>query len=244
MKTWITVIHTETIKLRRSNVLWGTLVFFLFITVLRVGAIDRTTYLQAGWATYLQDVVFMYATVFGLIGFATIASWTFGREYTDRTLKDLLALPVSRAKIVGAKFVSTIIVCLIMAVFTYEFAVLMGGIVGIPGFTLDVAGHYFIQMLILSGMHLLLCGPVILLASISRGYLMPIGFAFTMLMIALIVGPTGLGAYLPWSIPALQLKGSLSAVLPLGLISYLIPAFVGCAGLLGTWAWWRWADHK
>lgn len=236
MKTFIVAIRTEFAKLRRSYVLWGTLMLFMFITVMRVGETD--------WTAYLHNVVFMFATVFGLIGFGVLTSWTFGREYTDRTFKDLLALPISRGKIVAAKSVSAMLWSLIIAVITYEFAVLMGLITGIPGFSIDVVRHYLFQMLIVSGMHLLLCGPVIFLANVSRGYLMPIAYAFTTLMIALITGPTSLGAYLPWSVPALQLAGGDSAVLPLSNWSYFIPFIVGIIGLAGTWVWWYKADHK
>ncbi|MEV0143917.1 MULTISPECIES: ABC transporter permease [unclassified Nonomuraea] len=34
-----------------------------------------------------------------------IAIWLFGREFSDHTAKDLLALPTSRTAIVAAKFV-------------------------------------------------------------------------------------------------------------------------------------------
>ncbi|WP_235201635.1 ABC transporter permease [Paenibacillus sp. FSL H8-0457] len=37
-----------------------------------------------------------------------MTSWTFGREYSDRTLKDLLVLPISRGKIAIAKYVAII----------------------------------------------------------------------------------------------------------------------------------------
>jgi len=41
----------------------------------------------------------------GLIGFAFVTGWVFGREYSDRTVKDLLALPTPRLSIVLSKFI-------------------------------------------------------------------------------------------------------------------------------------------
>ncbi|MDF2921516.1 MAG: bacitracin transporter permease [Paenibacillaceae bacterium] len=236
MRACFAAIQVEHTKLYRSQVLWGTLLFFLFVTAIRVG--------EGDWAAYLQNMVFMYASVFGLIGFGALAGWTFGREYTDRTVKDLLALPVSRGRIVTAKLVSTALWSLIMTLLTFLFAVLLGAIVRIPGFSPEMLQHYFVQLLIVSCIQLLLCGPVVFVASVSRGYLAPIAYAFTTLMIALIAGPTRLGAFLPWSVAALQLAGSGTAVFPLSPVSYLIPAIAGIAGLAGTWAWWRWADQR
>lgn len=177
-------------------------------------------------------------------GAECIAIRTFGREYTDRTVKDLLALPVSRGRIVWAKLVSALIWCFVMTMATYGFAVLTGVLFRMPGLTMDVAQHYFVQLLIICGMQLLLCGPVVFTASASRGYLAPIGFAFSTLMVALVVGPTPLGAWLPWSVPALQLAGSGSAVFPLSPASYMAPVAVGLLGIAGTWGWWRRADQR
>ncbi|WP_394697887.1 ABC transporter permease [uncultured Methanomethylovorans sp.] len=41
----------------------------------------------------------------GTIGFGIISSWIFGREYSDRVIQDLLALPVPRSTIVLSNFV-------------------------------------------------------------------------------------------------------------------------------------------
>ncbi|MGP0587464.1 ABC transporter permease [Paenibacillus timonensis] len=236
MRSLLAAIRTENTKLYRSYVLWGTLVFFLFVTAIRVG--------EGDWSAYLGNVVFMFASVFGIVGFGVIAGWTFGREYADRTMKDLLALPVSRGKIVAAKSISAIIGCLVVVLITVSFALLLGFVVGVPGFSMDKVLHLVLQLLIISGIHLFMCGPVIWIACVSRGYLAPMAFAFCTLMVALIGGPTRLGAYLPWSIPALQLAQSGGAEFPLGPASYIIPIVVGFAGYLGTWAWWRWADQK
>lgn len=236
MNVLLTAIQVESLKLRRSAVLWGMLGFFLFVTVIRIGEGDA--------AGFLQNAVFMFASVFGLVGFGALAAWVFGREYTDRTMKDLLALPVSRGKIVAGKFLSVIQWGLVLTVATYSFALLMCLLFRLEGFSADMAMHYLIQLLIICGLQLLLCGPVVFVAIVSRGYLAPLAYAFCTLMVALITGSSWLGAYLPWSVPALQLAGSGSAVLPLGAVSYIIPAAAGILGLVGTWAWVRWTDQR
>ena len=59
---------------------------------------------NADWQTYLGLLNQITAGA-GLLGFALVTSWVFGREYSDRTVKDLLALPVSRSSIVVSKFI-------------------------------------------------------------------------------------------------------------------------------------------
>jgi len=178
------------------------------------------------------------------MGFGLMTSWTFGREYADRTQKDLLALPVSRSSIVIAKYLSIALWCLIITLFSFGFTLLLGFIAGIPAFSATTAQHYLYQFMLIAAFQLILSAPLALLASISRGYLLPIGFAFTTLMLALTVGPTSFGAYLPWSIPALQLKESIPVLFPLQGISYLILCTVGVLGLISTIAHWQWSDQK
>lgn len=79
MKTLLSVIAVENKKLVRSYVLWGTLALYLFVCAIRAG--------EGDWNTYLGNVVIMFSSVLGLVGFAVLTSWAFGREYADRTLR-------------------------------------------------------------------------------------------------------------------------------------------------------------
>ncbi|OWA35565.1 bacitracin ABC transporter permease [Saccharibacillus sp. O16] len=236
MKSLWNVIIVENRKLSRSPVLWGMLVFLLFVTGIRSGGAD--------WNEHLGNMSFLFASVFGLMGFGTITAWTFGREYADRTIKDLLALPVSRTQIVIAKGIVILFWCLIATLLIFGFALLLGLLIGVPGLSLDIIRHQLVELLLIAGFHLFLCSPVALLASISRGYLVPIAYAFTTLMVALTAGPTALGPYLPWSIPALHLSSSGSAAFPLGSVSYIILLVVFELGAIGTMSWWKRADQR
>ena len=58
----------------------------------------------ADWPAYLR-LLALASAMGGFLLFGLIGSGVFGREYSDRTVKDLLALPTSRSVIVLAKFV-------------------------------------------------------------------------------------------------------------------------------------------
>lgn len=135
MKTLLSAIASENKKLIRLYVLWGTLALYLLVCAIRAG--------EADWNTYLGNVVFMFSSVLGLVGFAVLTGWAFGREYADRTLKDLLALPVSRGKVVAAKVTSCLGWCLILAQISFLFPLFIGLIVGIPNFSKTLAPALF-----------------------------------------------------------------------------------------------------
>lgn len=231
-------VYVENRKLSRSPVLWGMLVFLLFVTGIRSGG--------ENWNEHLGNMTFLFASVFGLMGFGTMTAWVFGREYADRTVKDLLALPVSRTTIVIAKGFVIAGWCLISTLMIFGFSLLLGLLIGVPGFSWNVIIDQLGELLLIAAFHLLLCSPVALLASISRGYLVPIAYAFTSLMVALIAGPTALGAYLPWSIPALHLsmKDTAASAFPLGQASYVILVLLFGIGAIGTMSWWKRADQR
>ncbi|MEK3916088.1 hypothetical protein [Paenibacillus sp. FSL H7-0331] len=105
------------------------------------------------------------------------------------------------------------------------------------GFSFATVQHYLFLILTIGALHLLISAPLALLACISRGYLVPIGFAFTTLMLALVFGPTAIGAYLPWSVPALHLKENGVASFPLVGISYFLVFLIGLTGFIGTVKW-------
>lgn len=58
----------------------------------------------ADWPTYF-GLLAQTVAVGGTIVFGLIIVWTFRREFSDHTVKDLLVLPTPRTAIVSAKFV-------------------------------------------------------------------------------------------------------------------------------------------
>src|SRR5262245_62453804 len=56
----------------------------------------------AEWATFFS-VLSQAVAIGGVIVFSIVTAWIFGREFSDRTAKDLMALPTSRENIVAAK---------------------------------------------------------------------------------------------------------------------------------------------
>jgi ABC-2 type transport system permease protein len=67
------------------------------------------------------------------------------------------------------------------------------------------------------------------------------------LILALSLGGGAVGPFVPWAIPTLQTLGFTAPgaeVGSLNVISYLILGLAGFGGLVGTLAWWRYADQR
>ncbi len=195
----------------------------------------------ADWSTFLNMLTQGTALV-GYILFTLIGSWIFGREFSDGTLKDLLALPVSRTTILIAKYIVFAVWCLLLILFGYVLSLIIGTLIVLPPSTPDVLIHSGITLVITALMVLAVVTPAALFASIGRGYLLPIGLALFMLVLANVLAVAGWGGYVPWSIPALyaQFGGSAS----LEPVSYLIVFLTGVVGIVATYWWWNHADQS
>ena len=261
MKNIFSAIWAESLKIRRSKMLWATILVYLFIPFMigvlmfvqkypeisgKMGMIGtKAAMLRFGnvdWQIYFGLLNQIIAVV-GLIGFAFVTSWVFGREYSDRTVKDLLALPTPRSSIVLSKFTVVAIWCVLLSFILFAFWLIVGGMIQLPGWSSEIAFHSAYIFIVTSLLTILLCTPVAFFASYGRGYLPPIGFAILTLMIAQFTGLVGLGPYFPWGIPVLYSGATGVESAQLGIVSYIILFLTSIFGLIGTLAWWRYADQ-
>ena len=176
----------------------------------------------------------------GFILFVLIISWVFGREFTDGTLKDLLAVPVPRGSIVLAKFILVAAWSAVMTLVILCAGFVLGAIIQLPGGAAGVILHGIGVLSVTACLSIVLVLPFALFASIGRGYLLPIGLAILILMMTNVVAIAGWGEYFPWAIAGLYIQ----AKTPLQPVSFGIVALTGLAGMLATYFWWKYADQN
>ncbi len=253
-------LWTEALKARRSRMPWLTALGFslaplmggLFMMILkdpewalRFGLITTKAQITAGaadWPTYL-GLLRQAVAVGGLVVFGLVATWVFGREYSDRTVTDLLALPTSREVIVVAKFVVIAFWSAVLTALVCALGLSTGAAVGLPGWSLDLALGFAGRIAATAGLTVLLVCPFAWAASAGRGYLPPIATMFLVIFLSQVIAALGWGAYFPWSAPALISGVAGPNEQRLGAISYLLVALTGAAGIAGAVARWRWADQ-
>jgi len=253
-------LWAETLKARRSKVPWLTALGFslapliggLFMIILKdperarsMGLISAKAQLAAGvadWPTMLSLLAQATAVGGGLL-FTLVTMWVFGREFSDHTAKELLALPTPRAAIVAAKFVVVGIWAVGLTALVLVLGLIVGAAVGLPGWSTALLWRAAGDLVVTAGLTLALMSPVALLASAGRGYLPPLGWAFLTAFLAQILAAIGWGAWFPWSVPALYSELAGPRANQIGFQSYLVVGVTCVAGLAGTFAWWHSADQ-
>src|SRR5829696_5438383 len=148
-------LWAETLKARRSKVPWLTALGFslaplvggLFMIILKdperarsIGLISAKAQLAAGvadWPTMLSLLAQATAVGGGML-FTLVTAWVFGREFSDHTAKELLALPTSREAIVGAKFIVIAAWTTLLSLFIFLLGLIVGAFVDIPGWSTEL----------------------------------------------------------------------------------------------------------
>lgn len=258
MKNLSDLIWIETRKAIRSRMpLWTTLgslfmplgVTFLILLAKnpeisqKLGLVSDKANLIAYSATDWQSYLVLFAEIIsagGFFFFVMVTSWVFGREFTDGTLKDMLAVPVPRASILLAKFSVIIVWCAGMAIIMLIFGLVMGTIIQLPGGSLPVILHGSVVAAITISLVIALVLPFAFYASVGRGYLLPVAMAVLTLMLANLIMVVGWAEYFPWAVPLLFAQGD-SYLRP---ISYWIVMITSLAGMLATYLWWKYADQN
>ena len=196
----------------------------------------------ADWPTFLS-MLKQGVALGGYFLFTLVVSWVFGREFVDGTLKDLIAVPVSRAAVLMAKFVVAAVWTLGMVVAAFIVSVVLGALIDLPQGSVETLADGGLTLAVTALLTLAAAVPAALFASIGRGYLLPIGVAVLTLVVANVLAVAGWGEYLPWAIPSLY-AGASPLIASLKPVSFVIVLLTGIAGIVGTVVWWQTADQN
>jgi ABC-2 type transport system permease protein len=197
----------------------------------------------ADWPSFF-GLIAQAISIGGLLAFGFVTSWIFGREFSDRTIKDLLSLPIHREYIVISKFIVVYIWCFLLSILVFILALVVGYQVDIPGYSTEILKRGTIVFFVCTILTLLLSTPVGFIATIGKGYLSPLGYVIFTMVIAQIIATTGYGHYVPWSIPALASGIDGSGTIAIYPISYVIVILTSLIGIVCTALWWRYSDQN
>jgi ABC-type transport system involved in multi-copper enzyme maturation permease subunit len=260
MLDFLRTIEVEYLKIKRSTIPRATFIAFalapimggVFILIVQSPeALSKSGGLAlkmqamnfaANWDSYFM-ILSQSVAVGGILVFGFVISWLFGREYSDRTTKDLLALPTSRTQILNAKFIVYIIWCFALVISNLLIAFIVGSCLQIDvpqKNTLNtILSGYFLTTLFTIVLGL----PIAFFALWGKGYLSPLSFVALTLVFAQIIAATGFGNYFPWSVPALYSGASGEYKLLLNQWSYISLFITGIAGYFLTIRYWKYSDQ-
>ncbi len=248
---FLRVLGAELLKLKRSRITWVLALVYCFAPLMmglmmgvlknpelgrRMGLITAKAQMTVGtadWPTYLMLTAFLFAG--GMIVLAIVDAFVFGREYAEGTAKNMLTLPVGRGTFVAAKLLVSALWFLCMAAVVYAEALLVGFLLGLPGFAAELLAANGLLVARLVAQVLLVSSATAWMAVAGRGYLAPVGFAILLFLVGDLFAHTGWGPWIPWSIVLLTAgAGGAEAPVPGPLSTAVLVGFF-FAGAAATW---------
>ena len=252
-------IWAEWLKARRSRVPWGIAAAFslaplvggLFMLILKdpaaarrlglIGAKAQITAGSADWPTYL-NLLGQAIAIGAAVLFAFLTAWVFGREFSDKTVRNLLAIPTPRSATVVAKALVVVASGSAISAWVVILGLVIGGLVNIPGWSSSLALEAVGRMVIASILTLGLQSLTAFFAGIGHGYIPALGWAFFTVFAAQVMAALGWGAVFPWAVPAI-LVGAGGGEETVSVAAVIGAVAVSVVGLVLTVRWWDRADH-
>lgn len=243
------VVGTELTKLRRSKVTWISFAAYAFMVAMAgffmwmrmnpgmarsLGLLGQKAGFSFGgqsldWPTFLTFIVVM-GGIGGLIICSIIVAYVFGREYTEGTAKNMLALPIARSRFVFAKIIVSAVWFAVLTLWMIAETYLVGFMLGLTGLAAGLFLAAAVKILVLALMSLCSAMVVAWVAVETRGYFAPLGFSIFTLVLASVFGHTGWGPWVPWSIIGLY-SGAAGPEVAIGWGSFVI---IAATFLIGT----------
>jgi ABC-type transport system involved in multi-copper enzyme maturation permease subunit len=260
MSDQILALKAEILKNRHSKIIWITFIAFalaplmgaMFIFIIKhpdkvslSGMLKMKANMVAflaDWNSYLS-LLSQAIGVGGVLIFGFVASWLFGREYSDGTAKDLLALPVSRTKILNAKFIYYALWCLGLSVSNLVIGFVLGALLNLDGWSWEILAPGLKIYFITAILTIFLNVPIAFFAISGRGYMAPLGFVAITLVLAQIIAAAGFGNYFPWSVPGLYSGSGGPLGLGLNSLSFTLLFLTSFIGYTLTILWWKYSDQ-
>ena len=260
MNGFVAAFQVELLKARRSRLAWGITAAFLilplvgglFMVILKnpdqaraMGLISVKAQLAGGtadWPTFFS-MLLQGTAIGGIMLYSFITAWLFGREFSDHTAKEFLAVLTPRWQIIAAKLALMVLWIVLLTLLSFAVALTIGALVAIPGWSQGLAASTFGSLALIMVLLLMLMPLVAFFASAGRGYLPPLGWAVLTLVLAQIVAVLGWGDWFPWSVPAMASGMAGPPAEQTGPHSYLVVLLVCIVGLAATFIWWRSADQ-
>ena len=167
------LLKSELLKLRRCQILLVGLVALALCPLVQYGSqlIVEAEYRNPNYdfSALFENVVWGNTQIFLPISLVMIGGWLIDRESTHDTLKNIMTIPVSMPKMLGAKLLLVSMLAVLLGIYSVGITLITGLTVGLSGLTAEVFFHGGTQIVLAALTTYLVCMPLILIFGQIRG---------------------------------------------------------------------------
>lgn len=167
------LLKSELLKLRRCQILLVGVVALALCPLVQYGSqlIIEAEYRNPNYnfQTLFENVVWGNTQMFFPISLVMTGSWLIDREFTHDTLKNIMTIPVSLPKLLGAKLFWMGVLAALLGIYSVGVTLITGLAVGLSGLTSEVFFHGSMQIVLAALTTYLVCMPLILIFGQIQG---------------------------------------------------------------------------
>ncbi|ASC51675.1 MULTISPECIES: ABC transporter permease [Staphylococcus] len=194
----VNLFLTEVLKLKRSSM--------FLISILGAAVAPFVVVI----ATYLNEPSILFKELFynvnlytvliiGVPLYGVVTTYLFNREYMENTLKNILAIPVSRIGFIVSKMLLLFIWIMMLTLIAWTLTLVLGMLTQFDGLSISLVMESLSQFSI-GGMFLfILSTPIILVTLVMKNYVPTIIFTVVITLINVMGGNSEHRALFPWA---------------------------------------------
>lgn len=246
------LIYCELLKLKRSKVLFISLLGVLAVPFMMMVEALQTHFKHPEQIFTLADLydnsLIYIMLLIGMMVYTVIAAYLFSREYTEKTLKSILTIPVLKTSFVASKFCVLFLWIMVLTAITWAsmlaLATIYHAVFDIAEFHMGVAWAWLGKMLLGGILMFLTISPFAFLAEKTKGLVVPMIAAAVIVMGSAALSNQDIGALYPWMATFFLVKGKLASTgYPIWLTTSII-ALVSIHGFAATFIYFQKEDIK
>ncbi len=238
------LIYCEWMKLRRSKIIFiGVLGSFIvpFLVVannIRISISNPSAVLSLGGI--YDDTIMFIMLLFGPLVMAVVATYLISREYTEKTLKTIFAVPIERRQFLIGKYITLFILVLLFMVLSWldivVITMMCALFVDVLQITFLSAIYTLIQMIKGGILLFATLPPFVYLALRTKGSLAPFVVIAAVSLLNVVLSGSQIAGFYPWTASYLLLTGRLEqsgSSIPIGIAIILFVCVWGiCVSVL------------
>ncbi len=148
------LLKSELLKLRRCQILLVGLVALALCPLVQYGSqlIMEAEYRNPNYdfSALFENVVWGNTQIFLPISLVMIGGWLIDRESTHDTLKNIMTIPVSMPKMLGAKLLLVGMLAVLLGIYSVGITLITGLTVGLSGLTVGIMVLWAVLLLLMS----------------------------------------------------------------------------------------------
>ncbi|MGL5256683.1 MAG: ABC transporter permease [Proteocatella sp.] len=199
----VSLLQCEFMKLKRSKMtiisILGAMVnpFMILVEILKERS-NNPDVIVTYSGIFSQSNMYMIL-IFGLIVYTVFASYLFGREYTENTLKTILTIPVSKSSLLISKFLTLIIWCVGLSILSWFFCLIVGLLANASELNMTVVLSSLFECSFGTLLLVLMFSPIVFITIWTKGIVIPVITSATIVMFNAALTNENIGALFPWT---------------------------------------------